>query len=90
MLAARPKYNPGFSSYIEHGLSEAEMDTIRTFAKRRLDLKNAPGDMRDEFLGRFKRASYSQIDRAAQEYNFVDQQQQSYYDDDDNDDDLFF
>ncbi|GBG24754.1 Hypothetical Protein FCC1311_009722 [Hondaea fermentalgiana] len=57
MLAARPSYNPRLSTMIEHNLNEAELETIRTFVQRRVDLHDAPGAARDEYLGRLKRSS---------------------------------
>lgn len=59
MLAARPNYNPRMSTMIEHNLNEAELETIRTFVQRRVDLHDAPGAARDEYLGRLKRSSMS-------------------------------
>mmetsp|Transcript_7049 Transcript_7049/g.11197 ORF Transcript_7049/g.11197 Transcript_7049/m.11197 type:complete len:225 (+) Transcript_7049:451-1125(+) len=61
LLAARPGYNPGYSGFIDHGLCDAEVDTIRTFAKRRVELHKAQGEDRDEYLGKLKRSSYSAV-----------------------------
>jgi len=58
MLASRPSYNPRMSKTLEHGLSEAELETIRTFAMRRVDLSKATGAERDAYLGKLKRSSY--------------------------------
>jgi hypothetical protein len=62
MLAARPRYNPAMSASIEHHMSEAEIETIRNFVQRRVDMRVGDPMQRDEYLGSLKRASYSGLD----------------------------
>jgi hypothetical protein len=62
LLAARPRYNPAMSASIEHRMSEAEIETIRNFVQRRVDMRVGDPSQRDEYLGSLKRASYSGLD----------------------------
>eukprot|EP00514_Thraustochytrium_sp_LLF1b_P004967 CAMPEP_0184526490 /NCGR_PEP_ID=MMETSP0198_2-20121128/10682_1 /TAXON_ID=1112570 /ORGANISM="Thraustochytrium sp., Strain LLF1b" /LENGTH=328 /DNA_ID=CAMNT_0026918065 /DNA_START=111 /DNA_END=1097 /DNA_ORIENTATION=- len=59
LLALRPKYNPRFSKKIEHGMSKAEVETIRTFVKKRVELLSADVNHRDGSMSALKRSSQS-------------------------------
>lgn len=88
MLAARPNYNPKYSRTINHGLGNAEIETIRMFARKRLTLQQASGDNRKQVFNelrkslsannvRFSENSKKEVDPADKAYHM--RRKQQYY-----------